>query len=60
MGYEPADCVVIEDSRIGVEAAKRGGFDVCMYAKEKATDHGSLKGVTVFDNMAELDLLLSP
>ena len=28
MGFKPSECVVIEDSLLGVEAAKRGGFDV--------------------------------
>ena len=31
MGFSPKDCLVIEDSLIGVEAAIRGGFDVYGY-----------------------------
>ncbi|NNK83534.1 MAG: HAD family hydrolase [Flavobacteriaceae bacterium] len=28
MGFKPSECLVIEDSLLGVEAARRGGFDV--------------------------------
>ena len=31
MGFEPKDCLVIEDSVIGVNAALKGGFDVFGY-----------------------------
>ncbi|MBO6606859.1 HAD family hydrolase [Psychroserpens sp.] len=32
MGYEPNECLVVEDSPIGVMAAKSGGFTVAGYA----------------------------
>ncbi|TMM56293.1 HAD family hydrolase [Maribacter algarum] len=32
MGYTPKECLVIEDTPIGVEAAKSGGFDVFGYS----------------------------
>ncbi len=28
MGFQPQECIVIEDSILGVQAAKKGGFDV--------------------------------
>lgn len=59
MGFEPEECVVIEDSVIGVEAAKAGGFDVFMYAKGQPNDHIGLQGVNIFGDMTELDILLS-
>lgn len=31
MGYDPSDCLVVEDSPIGVTAAKAGGFSVAGY-----------------------------
>ena len=31
MGFEPQECLVVEDSPIGVAAAKAGGFDVAGY-----------------------------
>jgi len=32
MGFEPSECLVIEDSAIGVRAALNGGFDVFGYS----------------------------
>jgi len=34
MNLEPAQCLVVEDSAFGVEAAKKGGFVVCAYNSE--------------------------
>jgi len=59
MGFEPEECVVIEDSIIGVQAAIAGGFDVFMYSKDKQNDHVGLEGVNIFDEMTQLDILLS-
>ncbi|OEK07909.1 HAD family hydrolase [Flavivirga aquatica] len=41
MGYKPSECLVVEDSLSGVQAAKKGGFDVFGY-----TEHD-------FDNQLE-------
>ena len=34
MGFDPQECLVIEDSIPGIQAAISGGFDVLIYANE--------------------------
>ena len=34
MGFEPEECLVVEDSHPGITAAKNGGFDVVAYKSE--------------------------
>lgn len=34
MGYEPKECLVVEDSLAGITAAQNGGFDVVAYKSE--------------------------
>lgn len=58
MGFEVKDCVVIEDSPAGVQAAISGGFDVFGF-----TNHANLTAlqqmnIPLFDDMENLDLLL--
>jgi HAD superfamily hydrolase (TIGR01509 family) len=58
MGFKPAECAVIEDSVVGVQAAKAGGFDVYgfVHGKNKTVFEGL--EATVFSEMKELfDLL---
>ncbi len=50
MGFEPGDCVVIEDSPAGVEAARAAGMTVLGYGVEADT---------TFSSMDELPGLLS-
>ncbi len=38
MGYEPGQCVVVEDTMIGVEAARAAGMRVVAYAPDGAGD----------------------
>ncbi|MGH2889026.1 MAG: HAD family hydrolase [Solirubrobacteraceae bacterium] len=59
MGVEPAGCVVVEDSRHGVAAARAAGMHVFAYAGG-VTPGGALRGprTTVFDEMRELPELL--
>lgn len=60
MGYDPADCVVIEDSVPGVMAARAAGMRVFGYT---ADPHAQLErmreeGAVLFDRMADLPKLL--
>jgi len=60
MGATPADCVVVEDSRYGVQAARAAGMDVFGYAGG-LTDAEVLEGprTVVFDDMSALPELLA-
>jgi HAD superfamily hydrolase (TIGR01509 family) len=60
MGTEPADSVVVEDSRYGVQAARAAGMDVLGYAGG-LTPAEVLEGprTVVFDDMRSLPALLS-
>ncbi len=60
MGFPPGDCVVIEDSRYGVEAARAAGMDALGYAGG-VTSRDVLEGprTVVFDDMRTLPELLA-
>ena len=58
MGWEPADCAVVEDSPAGVEAGLSAGMTVFGYAG--TTPASRLDGARVFTDMAELPGLLQP
>jgi HAD superfamily hydrolase (TIGR01509 family) len=60
MGVDPADCVAVEDSRSGVEAARAAGMRVAAFAGG-LTPAELLYGANtiVFDEMRELPGLLS-
>jgi HAD superfamily hydrolase (TIGR01509 family) len=56
MGWEPADCAVVEDSPAGVEAGLSAGMTVFGYAG--TTPASRLGDAHVFTDMAELPALL--
>lgn len=58
MGFAPEECVVIEDSLAGVQAARAGGFDVYGYASPRTTTILEEAGAKVFHDMNLLDQLL--
>ncbi|MEA2126158.1 MAG: hypothetical protein QOI80_2940 [Solirubrobacteraceae bacterium] len=51
MGFEPSDCVVVEDAPAGVEAGRRAGMRVLGFGEELDAD-------LVFTDMTELPHLL--
>lgn len=58
IGYPPHQCVVIEDSQSGVEAAVAGGFRVYTFAPKHKWAHFKSLGAIPFDSMKELKNLL--
>ncbi|MEV4669994.1 MULTISPECIES: HAD family hydrolase [unclassified Microbacterium] len=59
MGVPPSRCVVIEDSRFGVEAARAAGMHAFGYAGGLTpAEWLAGEGTTVFEDMAELPALL--
>lgn len=58
MGFKPSECVVIEDSIIGVNAAINGGFDVFGFTAHDYKHELQGKATKTFDNMAQLPELL--
>lgn len=58
MGFEPKECLVIEDSPIGVEAAIRGDFDVFGFTAHDYKDELPKKATKTFDSMIKLKELL--
>ena len=59
MGFEPSECLVIEDSFVGVQAAKNGGFDVFAFTAHDYNDELSQIADKHFDNMLNLPSLLT-
>jgi HAD superfamily hydrolase (TIGR01509 family) len=58
MGWEPAECAVVEDSPAGIAAARAAGMTAFGYAGR--THAAELDGARVFSDMAELPALLQP
>jgi HAD superfamily hydrolase (TIGR01509 family) len=54
MGYQPSECVVVEDSVAGVKAARLGGFFVYGYAPENSGRFLADEGAHVFHSMRQL------
>ena len=58
MGFSPSDCVVIEDSDAGVQAAQAAGMKVLAYVASPTSDVADSRGVERFADMASLPALL--
>lgn len=58
MGYSPEECVVIEDSAAGIQAAISGGFLVFALARKNRKKHYEQLGAVAFEDMKELEKLL--
>lgn len=59
MGFSVDDCVVVEDTMIGINAAKSGGFDVLGFADAYTVEAYKKNATKVFTQMNELKTLLS-
>ncbi len=61
MGYAPDRCVVVEDSRYGVQAARAAGMPVFAFAAGQMTPLEALEGpgTTIFHDMRELPGLIA-
>ena len=58
MGFKSDECVVVEDSLVGVQAAVAGGFKVYAFSEKEKGTQFKLLGATVFSTMDELGNLL--
>lgn len=58
MGFAIKDCVVIEDSPAGVQAALNGGFDVFGFSNRANIEALQQMNIPLFDDMEQLHLLL--
>lgn len=59
MGFHPKDCLIIEDSSIGVKAALDGGFDVFGYTAHDFKNELQKNATKTFDNMLLLPELMN-
>lgn len=58
MGFQPAECAVVEDSEAGIKAAKSGGFEVYALTNNSKESAFEKLGAKVFFGMEELGVLL--
>jgi len=58
LGFNPEECVVIEDSAAGIRAALAGDFKVYALASEKKKSTFEQMGAIPFESMKELEKLL--
>lgn len=54
MGFKPEECIVIEDSISGVNAAKNGGFDVFGFTKHDVNNELEGNATLTFNDMSEV------
>jgi beta-phosphoglucomutase-like phosphatase (HAD superfamily) len=59
MGFEVHECLVIEDSCTGIQAAKSGGFDVIAFVNDGNTQRFQNENISICFSMKELHNLLS-
>ena len=58
MGFQPHECVIVEDSIVGVKAAINGGFDVFAYTTKNKKETFEDLGAQVIFEMNELEKVL--
>jgi HAD superfamily hydrolase (TIGR01509 family) len=59
MGFEVGECLIIEDSCTGIQAAKSGGFDVIAFVNDGNTQRFQNENISICFSMKELHNLLS-
>ena len=59
MGFMPSQCVVVEDSEVGIEAAAAAGMKAFHYVRNSETLPCTIGDEVSFDNMLELPKLLA-
>ncbi len=59
MGFKPYQCIVVEDSEVGVEAATAAGMKVFQYVPDSEGFSSQNKGRVSFDHMLQLPRLLT-
>ena len=58
MGFQPSECVVIEDSPVGLHAAINGGFDVFGFTAHDEHKQLHKRATKTFDSMLKLSRYL--
>ncbi|WP_017842806.1 HAD-IA family hydrolase [Methylotuvimicrobium buryatense] len=59
MGFLPGQCIVIEDSEVGIEAAAAAGMRAFQYVRNGETSPRRAEDVELFDDMLQLPQLLT-
>lgn len=59
MGFIPSQCVVVEDSEVGIEAAAAAGMKAFRYVRKGETSSCRIGDEVPFDNMLQLPRLLA-
>ncbi len=58
LNYQPADCIVIEDSLAGMQAGTAAGMAVYFYSPNNNKEKALPEGVTAFNDMIQLPALI--
>ena len=59
MGFMPSQCVVVEDSEVGIEAAAAAGMKAFQYVRNGETSSFRAGDRVLFDDMSQLPQLLA-
>lgn len=59
MGFEVHECLIVEDSITGIQAAKSGGFDVVGFVNDGNKERFNNLNISTFFSMNELDMFLN-